>query len=218
MPREPIEDGGSTDGESGLLYGRFPAHSIRVLARRVGGPRVSHPLARGRVSSSDPSRRRPSIRFTNDVCTERLDAKRKKYWENRQKREITGRERETDQTATPVLKSKWPILFLAVLAMYPIAIVAINRLLRDEMNGWTIALFVAMAIIAVLPTLLLVALFLYCRKESEGRLSTAGRLIALWSKKITETTRTTAHETVGPTSIEFQRYFSDLLPYGIFRV
>lgn len=131
----------------------------------------------------DPLRRVFLERLTR-VCTSDLDTKAKKRWEDRQKKEITGRMRETDQTTTPILKSRWPILFLAILAAYPVAIVALSRFFGEDMNSWVLLLIVVAVVIALLPMLLLVGLFFYSWSETEKKLKKAGRLIALWSKKM----------------------------------
>lgn len=208
------EDGGKAIALEGG-WGSGKSSVVLMLKTQLEGDHPESASTRVHVFDAwshegDPLRR-VFLEHLTRVCTSDLDTKAKKRWEDRQKKEITGRKRETDQTTTPILKSRWPILFLAILAAYPVAIVALSRLFREDMNSWFFLLFVVAAVIALLPMFLLVGLFFYSRSETEEKLKKAGRLIALWSKKIDETTTTTAHENFGPTSIEFQAYFSDLL-------
>jgi len=157
--------------------------------------------------------RRVFLEELTRLCTAEFNQRRREYWEDRKKKEITGREVERDQTTTPVLKSKWPILVLAFASLYPVAIVALGVLLRqDNPEAWMLRLVVACVLTCLAPFFALLLLFTYlCINRTKDGLEAAGGLISLWSKKIDETTSTTAHETIGPTSIEFQGYFSDLV-------
>lgn len=157
--------------------------------------------------------RRVFLEELTDLCRREFVQGRKDHWEKRKKKEITGREVERNQTTTPVLKSKWPVLVVAFASLYPVAIVAMGALLRqNNPEAWILNLIVACVVISLGPFLALFLLFSYlCVIRSEDGLKTAGNLISLWSKKIDETVNTTAHESIGPTSIEFQKYFSDLV-------
>jgi len=160
----------------------------------------------------DPLRRVFLEELTN-LCTVEFDLKSKKEWEDRKKKEITGREIERDQTTTPVLKSKWPILVLSLASLYPIAMIALGALLRqNDPDEWILKLIVLCEVISLAPACAFLCLFIFlCFNRTKGGLERVGSLISLWSRKIEETTKTTAHEAVGPTSIEFQTYFSDLV-------
>ncbi len=165
-------------------------------------------------------------------CSEQFNAKAKEQWSERCRTHLTGRNRETKQTTTPTLRSSWPLLSLAFLTTFPIAIALLSGLARQNLSVPSIftSLLVVLSVAALVP-MLLVGLFIYCQwwpfwpfsswplnrlalfrnsaSESEKR-EKAGRWIALYAKKIDESTNTTAHESQGPTSIEFQQYFSSL--------
>ncbi|QDT09650.1 P-loop NTPase fold protein [Planctomycetes bacterium K23_9] len=167
-------------------------------------------------------------------CRTDLDSSRTEHWDNRTRTEIVGKSRETDQTSVPVLRSPWPLAALALLTLFPVALAIVaglfrrNQLDQYEQSILIVALFVALCV----PGLMLV-LFAYCvqwplltkakkklsdkfewinpPRQQKKKLADAGRMISLYAKKIDETTSTTTHETLGPTSIEFQRFFCDLL-------
>lgn len=171
--------------------------------------------------------RRVFLEDLTAACLDNLGADSRDQWEKRRKTEISGKTRETDQKTVPILQSAWPLLTLAALTLFPIGVALVGGLarhdLRDNYIFWSL---VISAGIALLVPIALSSLFVYCvwpfwpfslchclraRTEKSKKRELAGRLISLYAKKIDETTRTTAHETSGPTSIEFQRYFSDLL-------
>ena len=76
--------------------------------------------------------RRVFLEELTRLCTDGFKRARKAHWEDRKKKEITGREIERDQTTTPVLRSHWPILVLAFASLYPVAIVVFGALLRQD--------------------------------------------------------------------------------------
>lgn len=148
-------------------------------------------------------------------------------WRSRLRTEVSGKKRQTDQSTVPILRSPLPLLSLVLLTLFPIAVAMLSGLVRkDFADAAVVWSTIAAGVIAGLVPLLLFALFVYCawpfwpftrfkifdsRKGKPAKLERAGQLISLYAKKTDENTRTTVHETLGPTSIEFQSYFSDLL-------
>ncbi len=159
--------------------------------------------------------RRVFLESLTDFCSEFLSNSQKEEWNTRRKTEITGKSRESFQRSTPVLRSSWTLLGLAVLATFPIAVALLNGLSRQPLHGWVLGGLITSLVISLVVPLSLFGLWVYCKlplkKLEAERREQAGAWISLYAKKIDETTNTTAHETQGPTSLEFQRYFSSLM-------
>ncbi len=224
------EEGGKAIALEGG-WGSGKSSVIEMLKRRLERPGDGQATTSTYVFDAwshegDPLRR-VFLEELTAFCQSRFSAAEREGWDRRKKAEITGRTKEVDQTSVPVLLSPLPLLALGFLAVFPIAVAAVGGLVRqnlaDEVVLWAIAVSGG---IALLLPLGLFSLFLYCswpfwpfsrwrwcdsRIGKAKKREQAGRLISLYAKKTDETTRTTAHESSGPTSIEFQRYFSDLL-------
>ncbi len=167
--------------------------------------------------------RRVFLEDLTQFCSEQFDDDTKERWEKRKKSEITGIAKETRQTTTPILKSAWPLLVLTIVALFTVAVAAIGGLAGQNLNEKIIKIGLVISAIVALPVPLgLIGLFIYCQwpwwpnflskhASKDERKQNAGSILSLYSKKIDDNVITTAHETMGPTSIEFQEYFSDLV-------
>lgn len=203
------EDGGKAIAIEGG-WGSGKSSVIRMVERELVDDCVHLMVFDAWSHEGDPLRR-VFLEELSAECFKSFDAKTKKKWEVEKHERITGYKRETTQTTEPILRSKWPIFAIALAALYPVAVVALGGLLRQEWN-WIIETLIALsAILALLPTGLLFFLFIKCRGENEEWLKKAAQWISIWDKKVSSTISTTAHESIGPTSIEFQKYFSGLL-------
>lgn len=176
--------------------------------------------------------RRVFLEDLTSFCSARFDSNTVNRWAEQSRTRLTGRSRETSQTSTPTLRSSWPLLSLAFLTTFPIGVALLNGLARQDLqnNSIYVALLITIVVSGLVPASLLI-LFVYCQcwpfwpftkwplnripsfknpASSKAKREKAGRWIALYAKKIDESTNTTAHESQGPTSIEFQQYFSEL--------
>lgn len=182
----------------------------------------------------DPLRRVFLEHLTNFCCPS-FDEKQQKFWIEKKRKELTGRAREVDQTTTPLLHSGWSLAAAAFFAIYPITIALITGYSRQNLSDPANASFLLLFVwTALLLPLALLGLFIYVQwwpfwpfslrkkyqflNDAEASIEAqrvkkknAGRVLAIFAKKIDETSTTSAHETQGPTSIEFQKYFAELM-------
>ena len=224
------EEGGKAIALEGG-WGSGKSSVIEMLKRRLeragDGPASTSTYVFDAWSHEGDPLRRVFLEELTAFCQSRFSAGDREEWDKRKKSEISGRTKEVDQTSVPVLLSPLPLLALGFLAIFPIAVAAVGGLVRQDLANTVVlwALAVSGGIALLLPLGLFI-LFIYCswpfwpfsrcrwfdsRIGKAKKREHAGRLISLYAKKTDETTRTTAHESSGPTSIEFQRYFSDLL-------
>ncbi len=160
-------------------------------------------------------------------CRPKLAPVESGKWSKRERTEITGSSKTIKQKSTPVLRSSWPLLIVGLLSMFPVAVAAVGGLFRQNLADPLIwRLLITSLLIASIVPVGAFALFVYCAwpvppfsrwkwfnpaTPRDKRRENAGRLISLYAKKVDENIETTAHESQGPTSIEFQRYFAGLM-------
>ncbi len=219
------EEGGKAIALEGG-WGSGKSSVIKMLEQRVEEENCDSSSTRLFVydawsNEGDPLRR-VFLEELTDFCCQEYQPEEKKQWSDNKKKNLTGSIRETQQTATPILHSPKPLLFLTLLSLYPIALASISGLfrqdLKQEVHLWLLS---AAIIVAFSMPILMFVVYLYCKlwptkpteekSPQEVKLEHAGRLISLYAKQIDEKVNTTAHESNGPTSIEFQRYFSKML-------
>ena len=181
------EDGGKAIALEGG-WGSGKSSVIEMLKERLNRRNPGEGSIRVHVFDAwshdgDPLRR-VFLEELTEFCSFEFDEETKRQWEKRKKTEITGRTRETEQTTTPVLRSRWPILALVGAALYPVALIALGAYLRWTTIGWWhVGCIVLLSLIAVAPAVGLSLIFLQCKNDSPKQLKKAGQWIFAMGQK-----------------------------------
>jgi len=159
------EDGGKAIALEGG-WGSGKSSVVRMLRNRLkinGEDAIRVHVFDAWSHEGDPLRRAFLEELTS-FCLDRFDVEAQERWNEEKEKRITGRTRISDQVTTPILKSKWPILFLAGGALYPVALVALSGLLRlDTSNYWILGAIIFLAIVALGPAAFLLWVFRICK-------------------------------------------------------